>query len=292
MRLKTIVFTLLMLLVGSAARAQDDPRPPTIAVLSFEALPGGRTLPPPQLGVIAAQFMVDQLVSSGRYRVLDGRWLQPGRPGLEALRSNARAANVEYLILGEITRFSTERGGRSLGGLGVLVPVIGGYRRRSTTMAVSVLVSIVDVRTGEIMSTAAGEGTAGRTTRRLGVIGLPGGGGGGNESSDFYDALLDEATQRAIGHVSRGVVAAAARLQRVSHTDTGLAPRLPAGDDDGRGRPVVDRVEQELEGPVGLGAEVDLRPEEQHAPAAERGIDDGHAVFEVLLAQGPSAAKR
>jgi len=50
-------------------------REATIAGLSFEATPGGRTLPPPQLGVMAAQLMVDHLVSSGRYRVLDGRWL-------------------------------------------------------------------------------------------------------------------------------------------------------------------------------------------------------------------------
>ena len=61
--------------------------------------------------------MLDRLVASDRYHVLDGQWLPHGRRwqnAPEELRADAAAAGVDYLVLGSITRFSTEQKQRSV----------------------------------------------------------------------------------------------------------------------------------------------------------------------------------
>ena len=47
-------------------------------------------------------------------------------------------------------------------------------------------------------------------------------------------------------------------------------------------------VEQELERPVRLRAERDLRPEQEHLALAERALDAGSAAFEIVLAPAPT----
>jgi curli biogenesis system outer membrane secretion channel CsgG len=192
--------------------------PPTLAILDFDVTPGGRTLPPPHLGATAAQLMLDRLVSSGRYRVLDARWLRP-RPPHEArvsgeLLANAQSAGVDYLLLGSVTRFSTEDQTRTIGGLGVRLPFIGGFQRRKTEMAVSIVVTVVEVGTGVVVTTTTGDGMSARKRGHFGAISPFGVGGVSSAVSDFYDALLDDATRKAVGAASDGVVNAAARLRR------------------------------------------------------------------------------
>jgi curli biogenesis system outer membrane secretion channel CsgG len=190
--------------------------PPTLAILEFDVTPGGRTLPPPRLGAAAAQLMLDRLVSSGRYRMLDARWLQTGPPrqGFVSaeLLAAAQAAGVDYLVLGSVTRFSTEDRTRTIGGLGVRLPLIGGFRRRKTEMAVSLVVTVVEVGTGVVVTTTTGSGLSARMRRHFGAIGPFVGGGMSSAASDFYDALLDDATRKAVGTAADGIVNAAPRL--------------------------------------------------------------------------------
>ena len=75
------VFAVMMFTIAALARdvaAQSNESRPTLAIVDFEAAPGGWTLPPPRLGNTAAQLMLDRLVASAQFHVLDGQWLQRG----------------------------------------------------------------------------------------------------------------------------------------------------------------------------------------------------------------------
>src|SRR5437773_4642986 len=94
------VFFIAVALCGTAAAASDDGRP-TVAIVGFEAAPGGWVLPPPQLGRTVADLLLDRLVSAGSFHVVDGQWLSRSR-AVDEIRINARAAGVDYLVLGSI----------------------------------------------------------------------------------------------------------------------------------------------------------------------------------------------
>jgi curli biogenesis system outer membrane secretion channel CsgG len=207
---------------GSARAADDVGNHPRVAIVDFDARPGGWTLPPPQLGTTVAQLLLDKLVGVAPYHLLDGRWLRTGErprdPGVvsEELRTHARNASVDYLVLGSVTRFSAEERHRGVGGAGFHVPLLGGYRRQTTDLVVSIMVSMVDVRTGEVVATATGEGNGTRRSIRLGAVGLlrAAGGGVSSGSSSSRDAQLDEAVHQAVAAAAQGLVNLAPRVER------------------------------------------------------------------------------
>ena len=205
--------------VSTAAAATLDDRP-TLAIVEFEITPAGTVLPPSQLGVTLADLMLDKLVASDRFRVVDGRWLETttgggGRSAFDTFRANAAAAGVDYVVLGSVTRFSTEQRRRGLGAAALLVPLVGGYRRNKTELTLAVTLRIVDVRTGEVATTVSAQGGSGRKNVTLG--GLARGGIGGafvNAASGFRDSLLDEAMQHLVTTAATGLVNAAPKLGR------------------------------------------------------------------------------
>ena len=74
-----LVGTLVMVMtLAGALSAAAQPRP-TLAIVDFETTPAGSVLPPPHMGSALAGLMLDRLVASGQYRVLDGRWLKIDR---------------------------------------------------------------------------------------------------------------------------------------------------------------------------------------------------------------------
>jgi curli biogenesis system outer membrane secretion channel CsgG len=205
------------------ARADEEsPVRPTLAIVDFDVTPAGSTLPPPHLGTTAAQLVLDRLVSASEFHMLDGRWLQPGdrtldpRTAAQALRINAREAGVDYLVLGSITRFSAENRQRSAGGGGFGLPALGGYRRQTNELVVSLWASIVDVATGEVVATTTGTGNGTRRKVALGAVGLLPFGVGGltSGSSASRDAQLDEAIRQATSSAASGLLNAAPRLVR------------------------------------------------------------------------------
>jgi curli biogenesis system outer membrane secretion channel CsgG len=217
----TLVGTLLMVMtLAGALSATDDPPPrPTLAIVDFETTPAGSVLPPPHLGSALAGLMLDRLVASGKYRVLDGRWLRIGREAdgfinMESAREYAESAGVDYLV-GSMTQFSAESHRRTYGG-GVVLPLLAGVRRNRIELVVGITVRVVDVRSGEVATTATAQGTSDRKALKVGALGLfsrGGGGGFSNESTGSRDAQLSEAVARAVATAAQGVINSGSRLR-------------------------------------------------------------------------------
>ena len=184
---------------------------PSVAIADIAVTPGGYTLAPPQLGPEIVELLVDALLPSQRFHIYDGQWLVPesGRgPGVELdrLRDAARAQHVDYLVLGTVTAFSVERTGHRAGALLPRpFPVAGGLLRKNAELAIDLSLRIVDVRTGEIISSAYGTGIATRKSRGFilgGLLhGLPLGVAAAARTADAVgerDAMLNEAVHRAV----------------------------------------------------------------------------------------------
>jgi len=214
----------VLVLVGCVAPAApvraQTPRP-TVAIIDFEAAPGGWTIPPPRVGEVVAQLLVDRLVNTDRFHVLDGQWLRTGAAAdphapHEALLANAREAGVDYVVYGSITQFSMEQRQRTVGGGGLLhrMPAIGAYGRQTSDLAVSLLARLVDVRSGEIIATATGDGVGSRSQISAGTLlsHLPFAGGLASRASNSRDAQLNEAMRRAVDAATQSLLNSARRL--------------------------------------------------------------------------------
>jgi curli biogenesis system outer membrane secretion channel CsgG len=209
------------LLVANAAAAQ--PRElPRVAIADFAVAPSGSTLPPPQLGATMAQLMLHRLVDATQFHVYDPQFLHSAasasrsRQAEEVLRADAREAGVDYLVLGSVTQFSMEQKQRAFGGGGLIhrlpIGALGG--RQTSSLCVSIVVRVVDVITGEVVTTATGigDGRRSRVTAGALVSVLPGVGGLSRGSTNTRDAQLAEATRQAVDAASAALVSAASRL--------------------------------------------------------------------------------
>jgi curli biogenesis system outer membrane secretion channel CsgG len=195
---------------------------PTLAIVDFETKPAGSILPPPGLGSAMAELMLDCLVTSGKYRVIDGRWAIQRREHIsysaqvDAMKRYLQEASVDYVLLGSMQRFTMEDRRRVFGG-GAIVPMITGVRRNKTELAVGITVRVVDARSGEIATTATAQSAANRKQVSLGLLGLfrhGGGGGFSKGTSGSRDAMLDEAMRQAVATAAQEIINAASRLKR------------------------------------------------------------------------------
>jgi curli biogenesis system outer membrane secretion channel CsgG len=209
MKRNVVVLAVLMLQgFSNWAVAQDKSSLPTLAIANIEVTPGGWTLPPPQLGGAIVELLVDELVTSQRFHLYDGQWLVPeaeagGRVNLERLRAAAAERHVDYLVLGGLTAFSAEHGKKRYGGLFPKPFLLGGFSREQAQLRVAMTFRIVDVRTGEVVATASGEGIGRRKATALGglgvVHGLPLGAlAGAARIPAARDVMLDEAVRMAV----------------------------------------------------------------------------------------------
>jgi curli biogenesis system outer membrane secretion channel CsgG len=198
---------LIRVTVATAGLAQEASARPTVAIADISVAPGGWTLPPPQLSGAIVEMLVNELVSSQKFRVYDGEWLVPeaeiGRANLSRLRAAAADKQVDYLVVGAVTAFSSEEQRRRFGGLLPKPFILGGVSVNRTQLHVGLNLRIVDVRTGEIVSSVAGDGIGYRKATGiagLGVIrGLPVGAlASAVTASHARDAMLDEAVRSAV----------------------------------------------------------------------------------------------
>jgi curli biogenesis system outer membrane secretion channel CsgG len=225
---------LIRVTVATGAMAQDAQARPAIAIVDVDVTPGGWTLPPPQLSGAIVDMMMSELVASQRFHVYDGQWLVPesqagGKVDLGRLRAAAADRHVDYVVLGSLTAFSTEHGKKRVGGLLPKPFLLGGFSREQAQLRVAMTFRIVDVRTGEIVATATGEGLGRRratSVAGLGVVsGFPVGAlGGAARMPAARDAMLDEAVRQAV-HAAALALANGATSRALSAPDPSAVRR-------------------------------------------------------------------
>jgi len=205
--------------VATGALAQDASARPSVAIADVAITPGGWTLPPPQLSGAIVEMMMGELVASQRFHVYDGQWLvseaESGGPAnIERLRAAATQRGVDYVVVGSLTAFSTENKKKGFGGIIPTPFLLGGVSKQQARLRVELAFRIVDVRTGEIVATATGEGIGVRRATGVaagGIVGrampLPVGAFAAARLPAARDAMLDEAVKLAV----RSAAAALAR---------------------------------------------------------------------------------
>lgn len=174
-------------------------------------MPAGSTSGETGIGAIAAELLVEQLLASGRFRVLDARQLealQLERARADSARGGARspgarrpAAGEIYLLQGSVTRLGGDEStvGAGAGGGGLLGVV--GIRRRETQVGLAA--RLVDAATGEVI---ASESAVGRSRKGKGLLvgGMGIGGAGGVMAGGRNETTaLGQAMGRAVRELGR-----------------------------------------------------------------------------------------
>jgi curli biogenesis system outer membrane secretion channel CsgG len=217
-----VLVGLVRVTIATAAMAQDASARPALAIADVAIASGGWTLPPAQLSSTIIEMMMGELVSTQRFRVYDGQWLVPeaeaGRPNLERLRDAAHERRVDYVVLGSVTAFSTENKKKRVGAIVPLPFLFGGVTKQQAQLRVALTFRIVDVRTGEIVATATGEGLGIRRATGVaagGIVahGLPIGALSSARLPAARDAMLDEAVKTAVHNAALALADASVTLE-------------------------------------------------------------------------------
>jgi curli biogenesis system outer membrane secretion channel CsgG len=205
-----VLVGMVRVIVATGAIAQEASARPSVAIADVAVAPGGWTLPPPQLSGTIIELLMSELVASQRFHLYDGQWLVPesegGRyPDLDRLRAAAAERDVDYLVLGRLTAFSTEETRKAFGGVLPTPFLLGGVTRQQAQLHVELTFRLVNVKTGEVVAIARGDGLGIRRATNVaagGVIGravpLPVGGFAVARLPEARDAMLDEALRQAI----------------------------------------------------------------------------------------------
>jgi len=210
------VFVVRLVAVGLVA-AQEIAIRPSVAIADVTITPGGSMLPPAHIGGTIVELLMGELVASQRFQVYDGQWLVPtgetGRPNLARLRAAAAEHNVDYLVLGSITAFDTDQKRKRFGGLLPTPFLLAGLSRERSNVRIGLSFRMVDVRTGEIVATASGDGVSTRRGLKVGgggfVKGLPVGALVNTTQTPMpRDSMLSEALIRAVHWVAKGLTTA------------------------------------------------------------------------------------
>ncbi len=213
-------------LMSGSGRA-GDPRMPTVksvvAVTEFENRAGFKGQW--ELGSGMADLLTVQLIESGRFTVLErqrvqsvfGELMMQGRHLFrpEGRVASGRLKNARYLIRGAITDF-TVTGDAS----GWFAKARGRARGRGSRARVALVLTVLEVESGEILAAVNASGRA--SSRAFGVdVQYPGMAFGGDV---FFQTPLGKATERALAEALR-------KLQRALPPET-WQPQVAEGGPD------------------------------------------------------------
>lgn len=153
---------------------------------------GGERYEPSQLGVGIADMLIEKLLTSGEFRLLERKPV------------NA-PTGAQFIVTGSVTRFGFEQ--RNFGGLLATAATMGllSYRQHKTEVALTA--RIINAATGEIVASMDGEGVSSKGGG-LRVAGIGGNGVGGADinSSNFRATAIGEATERAVANLADKIV--------------------------------------------------------------------------------------
>jgi curli biogenesis system outer membrane secretion channel CsgG len=171
---------------------------PQIAVLDFEYGTIDNWWGQYDIGKGIADQLVDALVNDGSFRVIERKKLATilgeqdfaasGRadPSAQTMAKIGKVLGVKYILVGSITKFSTEKRG---GGLRVKGIGLGGSKAKSE---VKITGRVIDVSTGEIMISAKGEGSS---SKGGGFDFSKGGFGAGTNAEEWRQSGLGDAQE-------------------------------------------------------------------------------------------------
>ena len=161
-----------------------------------------------QLGVGAADLIVEKLLAAGGFRVLERKQLaaiqqERGLESDSARTSAVKVVRARYVVSGSVTRLGFEE--KHLGGLlgRASSPFLYGLGAKKELTQVFLTARVIDTETGEIVASFTGEGASdkgwGVTFFGLGGWGF---GNGSAGSSNVRETAIGEATERAAQNIS------------------------------------------------------------------------------------------
>ena len=206
----TVIFaTALSLLAISPAGAQEKP---ALVVMAFEsgtvsaqiqdkrgfaALLGSmhganrEQYDPSQLGVGIADMLIEKLLETGQFRLLE--------------RKAGDTPGAQYIVTGSVTKFGFEE--QNVGGAFATVATMGllSYKKHKTEVALTA--RVINAATGEIVASMTADGASAKGGG-LRVAGIGGSGAGGADvsSSNFRSTAIGQATGRAVSNLAQKIV--------------------------------------------------------------------------------------
>jgi curli biogenesis system outer membrane secretion channel CsgG len=229
MRLMSLVGLALVagLASAGAARAAETARAkrPSVAVMDLDfGTVGYHWWGNYDIGKGVADQIVDELVNSGAYRVIERKKIDTvlaeqdfahsdrADPSAAKLAKIGKVLGVKYIIAGSITKFGGEE--KSYGGGGLVKGKIGGLGLKKAKTEVGLTVRVIDATTSEILisTKAVGESKKGGGLT-VGGGGFGGGAGFSMGSSDYKESAIGEAQEKACALIVQQLVAKVANLE-------------------------------------------------------------------------------
>ena len=152
----------------------------------------GESYEPSQLGVGIADMLVEKLLATGQFRLVERK---PANAG----------SGAQFIVTGSVTRFGFEE--RNVGGIFASVATMGmlGYKQHKTEVALTA--RIINAATGEIVASMQSDGTSGKGGGlRLFGMGSNGMGGADVSSSNFRSTAIGQATERAVNELAAKIL--------------------------------------------------------------------------------------
>lgn len=145
---------------------------------------------PSQLGIGIADMLVEKLLQTGQFRILE--------------RKADGTSGAKYIVTGSVTKFGFEE--RNIGGAFATVATMGllSYKQHKTEVALTA--RVIDAATGEIVASMTAEGASAKGGG-LRVAGIGGSGGGGADinSANFRSTAIGQATGRAVANLAEKI---------------------------------------------------------------------------------------
>ncbi len=159
------------------------------------SMPGGHNreqYDPSQLGVGIADMLIEKLLATGQFRLVERKPLEAG-------------SGAQFIVTGSVTRFGFEE--RNVGGIFASVATMGllSYKQHKTEVALTA--RIINAATGEIVASMRSDGASGKGGGlRVFGMGANGMGGADVSSSNFRSTAIGQATERAVNDLAAKIV--------------------------------------------------------------------------------------
>ncbi len=148
----------------------------------------GENYEPSQLGVGIADMLVEKLLETGQFRLLERKPAEPGK-------------GAQFIVTGSVTKFGFEE--HNYGGLAASVATMGLVNYKQHKTEVTLTARVINAATGEIVASVSGDGVSKKGGGlRVAGIGSNGFGGGDVSASNFRATAIGEATERAVSDLA------------------------------------------------------------------------------------------